>query len=243
MLYIRTLLHTIFVFGLLFLWQRIDKKKDYKNYLKVSLIIGLPLGLGFDLFGAVLFKLWYYTSSNVLEYIAILLATYTVITPVVIEVYNFLERISDKLLKVTLINTPSRYFYIISLIISTIFIIFISYKRIQSNNNAAPSSFFIIMFCLLLLLSDSLLGLFGEEGVITKFITGHLLSPLSIILSGIITGFIWEVFNTHIRLWIYENLPSGELFNVPIYAILFWGTINLAYMTAEKTAKKLKIFH
>lgn len=241
MIYIRALLHSIFVFGLLFIWQRIDKKQDYKNYLKVSLILGIPLGLGFDFAGVVLFKLWYYTSSNVFAYISILLATYTVITPVVIEVYNFLEKTSDKLLKVKLINTPSRYFYIIFMIISIILLILLSYKRIQSNNSVASSSFFISMFCLLVLLSDSILGLLDEEGVITKFLKGNLLSPLSIPISGIISGFLWEILNLHIKLWIHKNLPLAKFLHVPIYVILLWGTLNLAYVTAAKVARKLHV--
>jgi hypothetical protein len=243
MIYIRVLLHLVFVFGLLFIWQRIDKKQDYKSYLKVSLILGIPLGLGFDLFGVVLFKLWRYTSCNIFEYIAILFGTYVVITPVVIEVYNFIDSISDRLLKIELINTLSRYFHTLLLVISIISLILLSYHRIQTKNSPAPPSLFFLMFFSLVLFSNALLGILGEEGAITKFLKGHLLSPLAIIFSGIISGLIWEVFNSYVRLWTYESLPIGELLNVPMYAILLWGTINLAYITAGKIAKKLGVLN
>lgn len=241
MIYLRALLHAIFVFGLLYIWRKIDKKQDYKNYLKVSLILGIPLGLGFDLAGCVLFKLWRYTSSNIFEYTAILLATYVVITPVLIEAYNFIEGISEKLVKIKLINSLSRLFYLSSLTISAISLLSLSYNRIQNNNSPAPTTFFILTFSFLVLLSDSLLGLFGEEGTLTKFLKGHLLSPLSILVSGLISGFLWEIFNLYVRLWTHENLPSGKLLNVPIYVILFWGTLNLAYVTTGKVAKKFGI--
>jgi hypothetical protein len=84
-----SIFHTVFALGLFYIWQKIDRKPDYKHYLKISFLVGLPLGLAVDFLGVYGFKMWYYDVENFAQYLLTNVATYVAITPVVIETTDY----------------------------------------------------------------------------------------------------------------------------------------------------------
>lgn len=219
--------------GLLFLWELFDKKYDYKNYIKISLTVGLLAAFIFDFFGTIVFQFWGYNSSNLFEYFAITLSTYVVATPLLVETFGFILNLSSKL-KLNFNFSFSRLTSVIGIFIVTIIGYALVFLKIFELI-AADLFFFAGMFIIITLWLDFLLHIYTEErGVIYRFLNGEVLAPFVIILSGFLCGFLWELLNNFIPLWSYKNLPEGNILEVPLVVVLLWGILNLSYWTGAK---------
>lgn len=238
MTYLKIILHIIFIITITQVWYLIDKKRDYKRYLLICIFLGIPIGLLFDFLANFVFHLWYYQSENIIEYLLTLVATYIVGAPLMIETLEFFRerffifRINSN---VKLTNT----YYIVTFLVATIVLAFAAVTRFQESDTTASIYFFIICFVSLLFISDSILKLFRSEGLITQFLHGYFFTPLAIIISGTLVGVLWEIFNTNIRMWYYNNIPSDYIFGIPTIVIFFWGTLNLTFWTGGKVLSKL----
>jgi len=170
-----SIFHIIFVSGLFYLWHKIDTKLDYKHYLKISLLVGLPLGLAVDFLGVFVFKMWYYDVDSFAKYLLTNLATYVAITPLVIETSDYFLGISKRYKGRYRLNHSifSRTYYLIEFLFTLISMILLylgkEFQGLQTSNNI------VILFCgfLIVTICDSVLGLLKIEGILTQILKGH----------------------------------------------------------------------
>lgn len=237
MIFYYSFIHLFFALMAILAWFAIDRKRDYKRYFKLSLLIGIPLGILIDFGGSAIFGFWSYKSMNLLEYIAILLCTYVVATPFLIETTQYIfEKL--KSIKFKGINEFGSNFYYTEFFASLVGIMLLSIYRLTNILNAEDLPFFIILLLLLTFFSDGLLGIYREEGVVTQFLKGYYLIPVGLLLAGLIMGIPWEFLNVNLRLWTYDNLPLAHVLNIPIVVLLHWCTLNLVYWTTAKVVSK-----
>ena len=210
MIYLYSLIHVLFVLAVLFCWRLIDKKYDYKNYIRIALVVGVTISLLFDFAGVYIFRFWEYYSSNAVEYIAIAFSTYIIATPLMIETFNFLFKVFRKFqLPIKLKLNPSIVFTF--LVISAGIIWAIAYS-IHYYKESLSWLLLAALFIAGLTAFDSLVFLFkGIKGPILSIFDGRILAPLSVLLSGFIIGFFWELINVIFPLWFYQNLPPKIL--------------------------------
>lgn len=237
MIYYYSLIHLFFVFLGIYAWFSIDRKRDYKKYIKLSLIIGLPLGLIFDFLLSGVFNFFSYSSKNIFEYLAILLCTYVAGAPFLIEIPEFLiEKL--KLIRFDGLKKLTSDFYYTETLISGILLGALFIYALINILYPQDILLFILVWILLIFFSDGLLGIHNEEGVITKILKGYYFAPLGLIASGILCGIIWEILNLNIRLWTFFNLPGDSIWGIPIIELLLWSTLNLVYWTTAKVVSK-----
>lgn len=235
MIYLYSFTHILFVFAVLFCWRIFDKKYDYKNYIRIAIVVGVVISLLFDFAGVYIFRFWEYYSSNAAEYAAIALSTYIIATPLMIETLNFFF----KLLRTFKIHNPRSTnksgIKLNSSIAFTLLVISIAvvWAVAYSNHYYKESITWLLLITLFvagLTVFDCLVYLFrGIKGPILSVFDGRILAPFSVLVSGFIIGFFWELINLIFPLWFYKNLPPESVFGVPLAVIIFWGMLNMAY--------------
>ena len=240
-----SIFHVVFVLGLFYIWQKIDRKLDYKHYLKISFLIGLPLGLAVDFLGVLVFKMWYYDVRNFSQYLLTNLATYVVITPIVIETTDYFINFSNKFKGKFKINDSlfSLKYYLIEFLFTIISIIYLYLAK--TFWNLQTSDVGVILFCGLLIFTicDSVLGLLKIEGILTKILKGNYFHVGALVVAGLVTGFLWETFNYYIRIWFWveSEWPSFQFLNIPVAIIFMWCGLNLCYWSLLEIYKKFGI--
>ncbi|MFS8130722.1 MAG: hypothetical protein ACMG57_01960 [Candidatus Dojkabacteria bacterium] len=237
MIFFYSFIHFFFALLGIFAWFSIDRKRDYKRYFKVSIIIGVCLGLLFDFVLSGIFNFFSYSSTNILEYIVILFSTYVIGTPFIIETLEFfVEKL--KFVKIKGFKALTSDFYYTELLISLIVSGCLFVYGLINILNPEGILFFIIGFISLTFLSDAILGIHLEDGLVTRLLKGYYLTPIAVLISGLLVGFLWEFLNINLRLWTYTNLPGDSILGIPIVVLIFWGTLNLTFWTAAKVLSK-----
>ncbi len=237
MIYIYSLFHILFIFGIFFLWRLIDKKLDYKRYIKITFIVGILCASLYDLVGVVLLKFWIYSIDNVFEYIVISFSTYIIATPLFLEVFDYLI---FKLSKFKL-NFKIEVSKAIKILLSILFsLIGLSILLLKIFEYIQPNwIFFIVSSIVFLIVVDLFVNIVTNiNGPVIRFLNGEILSPISLILSGFIGGFLWELFNTYMPLWRYINLPSESILNIPLVVVIFWGILIYGYWALSQILVK-----
>ncbi|MBL8014668.1 MAG: hypothetical protein JNK26_00570 [Candidatus Doudnabacteria bacterium] len=241
MILLYSVIHLVYVAVVTIGWMLFDKRPDFRKYWLITAVIGSVCTIAFDFAGVVIFQFWRYFSSNEWEYIAISFSTYVVATPLFIEVTGYLIRWLAKF-RLSFGIKNLNYFTYVGLILFSGLLGLSAVVVTLVQGKGYGWLFFITAFVALLLFSDGVLGLAGKKGVVTLALEGSILSPLAIVLSGLICGMIWEILNTALPLWQFTNVPTENLLGVPLVVFLFWGTLNLAYWTvAELFFSKYKI--
>lgn len=228
MIYTYSLIHLAFVALITLGWMLIDRKRDFKKYLYVTLIIGILGTVVFDFAGAIVFKFWYYRSENIIEYLFLSFCTYVVAAPVFIETQNFIMK-KLNVFNLGLSFNTSRSWLQISFIFSLLNLSVVCLlELVDFIDRDVP--FFAVAFVLFIILMDSFTFLqTGIKGPYTRFIEGQFLSPFSVIISGLICGLIWEILNQRFPLWVHLELPPDKILGIPAVVILFWGALNIGY--------------
>lgn len=232
-----SLLHAIFVLGLLFLWWQWDKIRDYKNYVLLSVAIGTPIGLIFDFVGINIFKLWSYPSTDWLDYPFILIGTYIAAVPLLIETLAYFLQQQQRWQIRTKLKVTNWY-YLLSAGIGICYLGTTIARHVNLASRVTLLEYALLFFCLLVI-SDALLHFLHEPGLITRFLSGEWLIPIAVLASGILSGFMWELLNTQLRLWTYTDLIGPHIAGIPLVVLIFWSTLNITYWTAAKILHQL----
>ncbi len=222
------MIHLIFALSAFLLWRVWDRKPDFSNYFKVAATVGIIITLVFDFTGIYILRFWGYYSTTYLEYFAIAFGTYVIATPLFVETLGYFHlQFSKFKLNYKFNVTKSGAFTLF--MISSIVLWGTGYI-IHNNHVSADWPLLIGLFIFVLTFFDSLGFLIrGIKGPILSVFEGKIFAPLSVLVSGFLAGFLWEILNTYFPLWYYQNLPKNELFGVPLLVIVFWGTLNMAF--------------
>jgi hypothetical protein len=96
---------------------------------------------------------------------------------------------------------------------------------------------------LIFTICDSVLGLLKIEGILTKIFKGNYFHIIALVVAGIATGFVWELFNYYIRIWFWaeSEWPTNQFLNLPIAIIFMWGGLNLCYWSLLEIYKKFGV--
>jgi hypothetical protein len=194
-----------------------EKNINKSIYIKLY-IIGLILGIIGDLIlGIYISELWYYTYSQIWEYILLYLLIYPFGGIVLIQSYFILkQRTKFKNNKVNLklktIKILNAIFIIITLILSII-IYLLDIRYIQ-----------LIHFGILSLVFFFTFTYYSEKKIKKSFLRDILENPKQVIvISSIVTylnAIIHEYPNTIAKQWIYTNIPFQNITILDVPAIL-----------------------
>jgi len=240
-----SIFHIVFALGLFYIWQKIDLKPDYKHYIKISFLVGLPLGLAVDFLGVFVFKMWYYDANNLPNYLITNLATWIVATPLVIETTDYFLSISNKFKSRFKINETifSFKYYLIEFLFTLSSVLYLYLAK--TFWGLQTSDVGVILFCGLLIFAicDSVLGLLKIEGILTKILKGNYLHVGALVVAGLVTGFLWEMFNYYIRIWFWveSQWSSPQFLNIPVAIMFMWCGLNLCYWSLLEIYKKFRI--
>ncbi|MEP7103889.1 MAG: hypothetical protein ABI721_04240 [Candidatus Dojkabacteria bacterium] len=227
-------LHAVYLFGWAFISQKLFFKKfSYKNYVFLSIILGLVGGIISDIFGVLMFKLWEYPISAPAEYlIFILIFAYIVSVPFILETTLWVEGQLRKLSFIKLPN-PNKIVYWLLLIVSVIGTIIVSIYQLQ-RGGVVDVWFIPILLFFATLLTGSILSIFDVENFLSDTFQGKFLTFFAPFLAGLLTGLAWEILNSRIILYSITNVPSGKILEISISALIGWGELNVAFYGVAK---------
>lgn len=228
-------LHAVYLFGWTFVSQKLlFKHFTYKNYVLLSIILGLVGGIVSDIFGVVMFKLWEYPIAAPTEYLLfILIFAYIVSVPFILETTLWVEKQLRKIQFIVLRN-PDKLVYWLILIISVVGTAIVSVHQLQRGGTV--ETWFIPMLLLFAtLLTGAILSICNVENFLSDTFQGRFLSFFSPFLAGLITGLAWEILNSRVVLYSITNVPSGEFIGISVFALIGWGELNVAFYGVAKS--------
>lgn len=226
--------HAVYLLGWAFISQNLlFKKFSYKNYIALSVILGLVGGIVSDIFGVVMFKLWEYPIVAPAEYLLfILIFAYIVSVPFILETTLWVEKQLRKLRFATL-GEPPKLVYWSLLFVSIIGTTIVSIYQLQ-RGGTVEAWFIPLLLLLAMLLTGAILSLCGVQNFLSDTFQGRFLAFFTPFLAGLLTGLAWEILNSRIVLYGITNVPAGDFIGISIYALIGWGELNVAFYGVAK---------
>lgn len=227
-------LHAVYLFGLAFVAQHLlFKRFSYKNYVFLSIILGLVGGIISDIFGVVMFKLWEYPISAPAEYLVfILIFAYIVSVPFILETTLWVEKQLRKV-ELVVLPKPHKSVYWLLLGVSTLGTAIVSLYQLQ-RGGMVEEWFIPLLLLFATLLTGSILSICNVENFLSDTFQGKLLTLFAPFLAGLITGLAWEILNSRIILYSITNVPVGDFAGISVFALIGWGELNVAFYGVAK---------